>query len=422
MDRRKLALFVAGLCAVSSVGVGQEKRDDPQKNPPTVSDFDQALDRSTELLRMGTATAESLMTLHRVNGDSDDARQLEANLCGNNPKVNDAARELGLMSRYFNADKARLADAVTHIHNFADRRDAWSKLADRYVGDAEQLEAMGVGCPAPTPASSEQLSAPRQTASTALTNKVGMPKTAKMSGGGVHAKERKPVPTEADELLLLEKTIAAYEKGKELATQYEAALESEPTVEAPGSESQRLHAEWCRNDEAAGTAFNDAIGWSMDQRHAAVLGSLTDDETVERRIRFEELNGVQKKYFSLRSGIPCPFKETAAAPKYEAKATASKTTGTEVWVVLVIAGILVYFLPSVIGDRKRNRWAIFMLNLLAGWTVVGWIIAMVWACCAEASEGRAANDVPPVAVQNYCSACGTRVVGQFCSGCGKRAA
>jgi hypothetical protein len=42
---------------------------------------------------------------------------------------------------------------------------------------------------------------------------------------------------------------------------------------------------------------------------------------------------------------------------------------------------LVYFLPAFIAAQRHhhNGGAIFMLNLLAGWTVIGWIIAMVWA-------------------------------------------
>jgi Superinfection immunity protein len=29
--------------------------------------------------------------------------------------------------------------------------------------------------------------------------------------------------------------------------------------------------------------------------------------------------------------------------------------------------------------RHRNRAAIFVLNLLLGWTALGWIVALVWA-------------------------------------------
>ncbi len=43
-----------------------------------------------------------------------------------------------------------------------------------------------------------------------------------------------------------------------------------------------------------------------------------------------------------------------------------------------LLGLLFYFLPTVAGFKKRNAGAIFVLNLLLGWTVIGWIIALVW--------------------------------------------
>jgi len=48
-------------------------------------------------------------------------------------------------------------------------------------------------------------------------------------------------------------------------------------------------------------------------------------------------------------------------------------------VYLIALGIL-YFMPSSIAwnKHKRNRTAIFALNLLLGWTVLGWIVALIW--------------------------------------------
>lgn len=45
--------------------------------------------------------------------------------------------------------------------------------------------------------------------------------------------------------------------------------------------------------------------------------------------------------------------------------------------------VLVYFVPSVVAKGKKNWRAIFALNLLAGWTFVGWVIALVWALTKE---------------------------------------
>jgi Superinfection immunity protein len=41
--------------------------------------------------------------------------------------------------------------------------------------------------------------------------------------------------------------------------------------------------------------------------------------------------------------------------------------------------VMIYFLPSIIGRRKHNSSAIFVLNLVAGWTFIGWVVALVWA-------------------------------------------
>lgn len=43
--------------------------------------------------------------------------------------------------------------------------------------------------------------------------------------------------------------------------------------------------------------------------------------------------------------------------------------------------MLMYFLPSLIAlaRSKRDLLAIFLLNLFLGWSVIGWIVALVWA-------------------------------------------
>jgi hypothetical protein len=48
-------------------------------------------------------------------------------------------------------------------------------------------------------------------------------------------------------------------------------------------------------------------------------------------------------------------------------------------------GFVMYFLPSIVGlaRSKRNLGSIFLLNLFLGWTVVGWVVAMVWAVKAD---------------------------------------
>ena len=50
--------------------------------------------------------------------------------------------------------------------------------------------------------------------------------------------------------------------------------------------------------------------------------------------------------------------------------------------------VAVYFLPCFVGRHKRNVQAIAVLNLLLGWTIIGWIIALVWACTLDPEEPK----------------------------------
>jgi hypothetical protein len=44
-------------------------------------------------------------------------------------------------------------------------------------------------------------------------------------------------------------------------------------------------------------------------------------------------------------------------------------------------GFIFYFLPSIVAlaRSKRNTLSIFLLNLFLGWTLIGWVVALVWA-------------------------------------------
>ena len=48
-------------------------------------------------------------------------------------------------------------------------------------------------------------------------------------------------------------------------------------------------------------------------------------------------------------------------------------------------GLLFYFLPTVCAFyRKHNaRAGIFVLNLLLGWTLIAWVIALIWSLNAN---------------------------------------
>ena len=45
--------------------------------------------------------------------------------------------------------------------------------------------------------------------------------------------------------------------------------------------------------------------------------------------------------------------------------------------------VVLHFLPAIIAGIRhaRNFGWILVINLLLSWTVVGWIIALIWAIC-----------------------------------------
>jgi len=98
-------------------------------------------------------------------------------------------------------------------------------------------------------------------------------------------------------------------------------------------------------------------------------------------------------------GNPTEAKKTADAKDEEptAKLTDKDKVvlgGSTVLVgILVCGGSLFYFLPTVVswGRGHQNGAAIFMLNLLLGWTFLGWVAALVWAF-TEVSRRRYVDD------------------------------
>lgn len=52
-----------------------------------------------------------------------------------------------------------------------------------------------------------------------------------------------------------------------------------------------------------------------------------------------------------------------------------------VFALITAVAMGIYFLPTTIADEKRhkNTTAIFIVNLFFGYTIIGWVIALIWA-------------------------------------------
>lgn len=53
--------------------------------------------------------------------------------------------------------------------------------------------------------------------------------------------------------------------------------------------------------------------------------------------------------------------------------------------ILLILGVIVYFIPALVANNHQHpqTGAITILNLFLGWTLLGWVIALVWACSKQ---------------------------------------
>jgi hypothetical protein len=65
------------------------------------------------------------------------------------------------------------------------------------------------------------------------------------------------------------------------------------------------------------------------------------------------------------------------------------------WFIIFVL-LFPYFLPTIIAivRRKANAGGIFVLNLLLGWTLIGWVGALVWALSADAQPTIIVNNQP----------------------------
>ena len=71
-------------------------------------------------------------------------------------------------------------------------------------------------------------------------------------------------------------------------------------------------------------------------------------------------------------------------------------------VIGILSAALVYFVPALIAKRRHteNLEALFLVNLVFGWTVLGWIGALIWSIIEKQNVNESIDSpyVPIVAV------------------------
>jgi hypothetical protein len=131
---------------------------------------------------------------------------------------------------------------------------------------------------------------------------------------------------------------------------------------------------WFGSTKNGGWAFQ---GWSESADASVTLGR----------------DGVVKR-------LPCfakviPHLELVAPPAappvvdtYWASGTNSTGGTTGVLVALWGVGAILYFIPWIVAAQRgvRDQAGIIIVNLLLGWTILGWVGALVWAVSAKTAE------------------------------------
>ena len=64
--------------------------------------------------------------------------------------------------------------------------------------------------------------------------------------------------------------------------------------------------------------------------------------------------------------------------------------------------LLIYFLPSMVAfnRRHRQRIAILALNFLLGWTVLFWILSLVWSLTQDVELAHSPTNGTPASPSN----------------------
>jgi Superinfection immunity protein len=65
-------------------------------------------------------------------------------------------------------------------------------------------------------------------------------------------------------------------------------------------------------------------------------------------------------------------------------------------ITLLLIGLICNFFPTyvAIARRHNNCGSIFVLNLFLGWTLIGWVVALVWSFSSQSSHVVPKETVP----------------------------
>ncbi|HOW87751.1 MAG TPA: superinfection immunity protein [Candidatus Omnitrophota bacterium] len=68
-------------------------------------------------------------------------------------------------------------------------------------------------------------------------------------------------------------------------------------------------------------------------------------------------------------------------------------------VVAIIVGLFVYFIPTSVASGKKQSTQVFVVNFFFGWSLIGWVIALVWALQPDEKLGATPAELDVEVVQ-----------------------
>ena len=56
-----------------------------------------------------------------------------------------------------------------------------------------------------------------------------------------------------------------------------------------------------------------------------------------------------------------------------------------IFVILLLLTVAIYMLPTLIAYARdiQHRQLVTLINIIAGWTLIGWVVTFIWALMAE---------------------------------------